>query len=511
MENPSPEQPPTVTEQIAETPSIPEPNNQPATQEPEPIIATTEQKTEPSVPEQPTATEQTAETLSIQEPNNQPVPQETQPAPQEAEPIIATTEQKIEGTNNQPATQETQPSPVNAVAEQVSTEPLTTENNPLPCALADCSEYVSDNITHEEIQQIATALSEADQKSNNTNDESISEYEFTAEDHLNRAFEEYLHSSESSSETSNEKEPENIWLTIDCVTPQTLFKKDGETYLNNRLHEYKKVGSSPEQMNFIKDVYTLITGKLSDFYETITMAVSDDKQNTFLHHAICKGDLDIVLWLLDNNCKSTLANSDGKTPIDTCIEQLLLSSDEDRKIVTLKILDLLSKAYEPTDFSTACRKNCLKLDLEHKKNDTKPTLNECLTKRLLTQEYFGTNQDIKELVTLYQTVTDQDKNTFSHILVQKHSADELYDFITKDYISFAKNSAGKNPLDIAKENFKTYVSPNTPSNLTQSGIITLSQAKNFNPTRCCMLMLINYVKKTKGNSNFEQCCDKHTI
>jgi len=235
-------------------------------------------------------------------------------------------------------------------------------------------------------------------------------------------------------------------------------------------------------------------------------SILDESKNTFTHIAICKADLSIVRWFDSTSCNYLAygANSNGKEPIDLCIDQLLPGAPEANKNTMHEILDVLTSEYDTYySFSLDYRKKFLRkmvaLQLEHKKQGTGFVLRDVLLTRFLKQN--PKDQPTISLSEIYQEVMDHNKNTYTHVVVQQHMPDELYDLIKKKYISFEKNGEEKTPLDLACEAFRHF---------TQNFNFIEANKDKFNKVRCCFFMLLNYLK-LKHNQTFVQCCDKHVL
>lgn len=288
----------------------------------------------------------------------------------------------------------------------------------------------------------------------------------------------------------------NPWKSIDICLIEKSLENDCKAYLTNRLEEYKKVDFTSQDMDQIRKTCTCITGKPT-YCSTVITTIHDEKNNSFIHHAVQKPDLNVATWLLKNKYLSRYKNSDGKEPIDLCIDMLLPGAAEDNLLTARAILALLiDKNSHPGLFLNLHRKNYLEklvaLQLEHTKHNTGFKLDDTLLPSLVFDQI--------TLPKIYQTIVDKDKNSYTHILVQKNLADMLYEFIKNNYITFATNNDGQTPLAIAQENFRQHTSPTI-----------LSSLASFSPTRCCILMLLNYVRKQNKVTDFQQCCEKHTI
>ena len=174
------------------------------------------------------------------------------------------------------------------------------------------------------------------------------------------------------------------------------------------------------------------------------------------------------------------------------------------------MLDILTARYNTAGFAMYWRKSFLSkmvlLNLENTKHETLFTLKNVLLTRFLLQAPNCCPSTEKPILLseIYQTVVDKDKNSYTHILVEKKLPDKLYEFIKKDYITFATNNDDKTPLTIAQDLFQEFTQHKDAHK------VIAETPNEFNRRRCCLFMLLNYIK-LKKNIAFEQCCQKHTI
>lgn len=303
----------------------------------------------------------------------------------------------------------------------------------------------------------------------------------------------------------------NSWKAIDCSIKANTLESTCNSYCKNRLEEYKKIDFTPQDMEHINFIGSQITGRSNVLYYNNGHDIQDSERNGFLHIAIRKADLAIVTWLLSNGCCTSRSNAQGKAPLDLCIDQLLPKADEKNKRIAYDMLDILMNGYAKVGFGIDDRKKfitkLITLELEHKKHDTNfvlkdswiGSLTKCsFCKNTISQQCSEKCSVCVSLSDVYKTVVDTEKNTYSHILVKKRLADQLYVFIQKGYVLCAPNIENKNPLDIALDFFLCCVNNN-------------SDAATTSAARCCFYMLFNYTKKQQGNSDFKQCCKKHII
>ena len=295
-----------------------------------------------------------------------------------------------------------------------------------------------------------------------------------------------------------ESAKDNPWKTFDYSHVEKTLTNDALNYFKNRLEEYKKTDFTIQDMEHVNYMSVQLTGKPNLLIYN-SHSIKDDKNNTFLHIAIRKADLAVATWFLKNKCWSYNPNTEGKAPIDLCIDQLLPTAPEKNKKVAGDMLDVLITEYEKANFNSIYKKSfiikLITLELEHKKAGTNFTLKDSWLPSFLKKQNCSSVgcPTCLRLTDIYPTIADTEKNNYTHILVEKHCADQLYDFIQKGYISFTPNNQGKNPLDVALELFRA------------------SSIEKDASTRCCLFMLLNYVKKQQGITDFAQCCNKHTI
>lgn len=315
-----------------------------------------------------------------------------------------------------------------------------------------------------------------------------------------------LHGMEQNNQTTPHNKHHEFWENINYKKMEKNLENDYKYYLVNRLKEYNKVDFTIQDIKHLYDMHTIMTANknpaiLSNYLQN---DVFDDKKNSFLHSAIQKKDLVVLKWLIEDiQCAPYLPNSDGKEPIDLCIDQLMPDAQESNKQTAHEMLDILTAGYDKANFNRGHREKFLKklvtLHLEHIKHATNFKLKDVLFSRFLRK---NSALDSIDLSTIYQSVCDSDENGFSHILVQQHLPDMLHEFIQKNYISFEPNKEGKNPIAVAVGIFDTLLVDPQKSIENSPDI--------FKKSRCCLFMLLNYIKK-QNNTKFEHCCHKHTF
>lgn len=299
----------------------------------------------------------------------------------------------------------------------------------------------------------------------------------------------------------------DFWQDVKAIE-QNLDNKY-KLYLTNRLVHYKNFAFTANDRKEIQSMRLTITGNndpfvLADYLDFIV----DDKKNNFLHIAIEKTDLEILRWLIDDvKYLPYTQNSDGKEPINLLIDQLMPLTPDNNKQTVHEMLDILTAGYDKAQLNSERRikflKEMVSLQLEHTKHNTNFILKDSLFTRLM-QDPTNTQKPIA-LPEIYQEVTDTNKNTFTHILVQRCMTDQLYEFVQKEYITFAENNDHKNPLDIAEKLLQEFTQHTNPD----QAIATSS--KEFYKKRCCFFILLNYLKKKNKETDFAQCCEKHTF
>src|SRR5205085_9110375 len=87
---------------------------------------------------------------------------------------------------------------------------------------------------------------------------------------------------------------------------------------------------------------------------------------------------------------------------------------------------------------------------------------------------------------------------------EQERADELFEWIKKDRVSCVENRANLTPVDVALAKFREF---------TQNYTLIEVDETSFQNRRCCLFMLLNYLKVKKGSQNttLGNCCDKHSI
>ncbi|HSC25480.1 MAG TPA: hypothetical protein VLB80_04675 [Candidatus Babeliales bacterium] len=297
------------------------------------------------------------------------------------------------------------------------------------------------------------------------------------------------------------------WKEINHVTIEESLKNDCEKYLINRLEEYKTTHFTPADMDNMQKTCHLITGmknEISTIRPLLNNSVRDGNWKKFLHITVQKKDEDIVTWLLNNECYTIKSDLNYKYPLDLCINQLLPSVHNARLSAAYRIFNLLTIPAYLNKFSSVDKKKFLQstllLQFKHLQALSDFRLDDNAFKRFL----IGKTDDQKDIILAdsYRDISDENGNNFTHILVQHHKSDELYEFIQKKYVSPAKNKDDKTPVDLALTLFQNFTQ--NPSSINPPSDI-------FNKARCCLFMLLNYAKLQNKVTNFEQCCTVHTI
>jgi len=304
------------------------------------------------------------------------------------------------------------------------------------------------------------------------------------------------------------------------IDAEKIIKDRFKIYLANRLVEYKKCvtgyvkGCSQQarsEMLDIPDRFARITNNrdLSFMSECLHKNVCDDEGNTFVHIAVKNNDLVMVEWLIKHMMHPfSMPNKAGKEPIDLCIDQLQprvqeANKEEDKKDA-YKIFTTLIAGYDKIHFNDNDQRKFLKkivaLQLEHVKHPSDLILSEDILKHF----------DGQNLPEIYQEVSDENGNTFAHILVRHHLATMLYKFIEKKHITFAKNKDLKSPLETAEEIFLEASSGLFDQCIENKDFNIPAIPKEDSNKRCCYYMLLNLQKKQE-NKPFSQCCKEHII
>src|SRR5581483_3918146 len=206
-----------------------------------------------------------------------------------------------------------------------------------------------------------------------------------------------------------------------------------------------------------------------------------------------------------------LSNKAGKTPLDLCISKFLSdAADKDKaqkmlEAILYRAAHISRSSDQHKTYLEGALKKVISLQLAYKKQSKDLDIPLKLLAKLVD---FQVSEDKYEEVVspFYQQATDEATgNTFTHVLVELGDADELYEWIQQKRISFAKNKAGETPDAVALSNYLSYLE--IPASID-------SFKEEFNRKRCCLFMLLNYLKIIGKQScliSFKQCCSVHKI
>lgn len=288
-------------------------------------------------------------------------------------------------------------------------------------------------------------------------------------------------------------------INIDEI--ETSLNDDYQNHIKSFIEEYKKTNGSPENIDGILTMSSSITGHKNSEY---IHSVKDDEGNSILTIAIGKIDLPTTHWLIEQGNTKHHSNKDYYDYVGLCVKQISSGANDTTRITAYNILKTVVEPYKARNMDKKWRKYFIKemiaLQLQHKKNRTDFIIEEDLLTPFLTQEPQNNNATIS-LAAMYQKVTDEDKNTLTHIVINLADIDELEKLIRKDYVSPLKNNDNFDALQLATQNFQKF------SQHTSLFDSDTTQAMN---TRCCYFLLLNYMlKKRKENVADCFCCPKH--
>jgi hypothetical protein len=291
-----------------------------------------------------------------------------------------------------------------------------------------------------------------------------------------------------------------------CVNYQNILK--------NKLEEYKKadISITPWSMHKLIKIGTTITKQGFLTLKSTIHIIRDAEDSTFLHHAVEKNDESTVSWISSksNGFYLSLHRKNGQTPFDLCIKKLLPEIPNDAtKAATRKIFDILAKNIAKNILSSMkdrCLSQIIALQLKHKKYGTEFIVDQNLLQALMPR----TPQ--KSLSNYYRDAQEEkDGYTFTHVFATQCKADDLFELVKKDQISFEKDKHNYTALDYALSALHRYIHNET----NRAKFPDVCQKAS-----CCVYILLNYTKALaqKGSqdvpanmSDFGPCCEKHTL
>jgi hypothetical protein len=299
------------------------------------------------------------------------------------------------------------------------------------------------------------------------------------------------------------------WGEIECKTQENKLEDNYKNYLLDSLKQYKKLLNSQftsDDRDYMFATQKRMSNKLdlSKLSVMLHKDIVDEKGNNFVHIAIEKRDIESLRWLIDAmQHPLSIANKEEKEPIDLCIDLLKPEAKDSFKQSAHDMLEILTAGYDKINFERSHRiiflKKIIQLQLEYIKQGSRFKLKDVLFTRFLAS---NSAEKAIELSEIYQEVCDKEGNTFAHILVEQGLSDMLYEFVKKDYITFAKNNNEQNAFDLAEK-----LCPEHDSDTDSSG--SLEMSKDVDEAYCCYRILLNYLKQQRNDKNFKRCCDKH--
>jgi hypothetical protein len=311
-----------------------------------------------------------------------------------------------------------------------------------------------------------------------------------------------LHGMEVSSAVSSDKKSGN--------SKKIMLQNDFKNFLAHRLESYKKNFLSPEDMQHIQTMYGMTLQKNMSFLgDCLHKEACDEKGDNFIHCAAKNRDVRVIEWAIKfMKHPLSIPNKLGKEPIDLCIDQLMPHESENNKENAYKAFTVLADGYGIVGFDYENRRRFLKkivtLEFEYIKQGIPFTFKVDDVLKCFSRE------DI-QLSEVYQEVRDEEGNTFTHMLVSHHLPDLLYTFLINNYITLAANNNNENPLTLAQKNFLSLGHNLFEQSVLNKDFDIAKISQEDNKKKCCYWMLLNLQKKKAKNTDFKQCCDKHTV
>jgi hypothetical protein len=307
-------------------------------------------------------------------------------------------------------------------------------------------------------------------------------------------------------QTQQQQEPANPWKAINCTTTEQGLSLDYSTYCKNRLIEYKKADFTPADMQKIEDMAITFTGHNN--YKSALYDARDENDNYFPHIAIQKFDLPVLTWLVTQQHTYYPKNKQDKGFAEACIDHLYPHNNisDEKKQIACNMLNAIITNYSHQlnrSLRQPIAEKLILVQIECRKAYKSNIFENIDIKPLLAHGPDKNLEPIK-LSALFQQVTDANGNTISHIIAQECSPNTLHKLIRNKWVSPAPNKNGKTVLDIAQLNFQHF---------TRDPLLINLQTEESSRARCCLFMLLRYIKSKQGETLGEQftCCDKHII
>ncbi len=305
--------------------------------------------------------------------------------------------------------------------------------------------------------------------------------------------------------------PENPWKAINCQAIEKNLNDDYDSYLKQRLEDYKTNDFTQQTMTDLQTMGNFITGK-----QNIGLPynhIRDKQGDSFITIAVKKRDVPIVNWHTTIIRRNYISQKDFNTCIATCMQYLSpKETDKTKRDTTYTILKRLTLKHGhytivPLLRNKSDRKNLIKqlitLQIKHKRHSSNFVIeDELITQHLTSGE---NDQSPIAIADIYQMIANKKGNTLSHLVVTSQDPDELWKLITKEYVSPFPNKEEKTVLNLAHAYFQSF------SKDAASFDIYREESQH---ARCCLFMLLNYIKSKQNNqelATFTPCCDKHTV
>lgn len=340
--------------------------------------------------------------------------------------------------------------------------------------------------------------------------------------------------------TTHTMEQNNQLALPDWKSVHSQLVADYKDILKVKLEEYREADvatwTTAEKAKELSTIGAAITNYHVYELESIVGSTIDAHANTFLHYAVARKDAATVERLLFHgyNTQNVFAkNSNGETPFDLCIKNLLpsISSDQAdqtaaskqifktivRDASSLYFYNRIAKKrvsdeaiwYRTDSEGIDCLKKIIDLQLKHARAGSdfsaySKGLKKFVIRNRASEEEKKAGEET--LALYYRQACDQNGYTFTRALID--NPDALFELAKKNYVSFEKNIFIFAKTRLFRAKFK-YEDGETEA------------LDDFQKASCVVYILLNHAKALaqKGAqkisdediADFGPCCDKHII
>ncbi len=300
-----------------------------------------------------------------------------------------------------------------------------------------------------------------------------------------------------------------------------------QNILVDTLEEYKKADITvmPWNMDELMHVGALVTKfDHSAVLHALVLKTKDEQNDSFFHRAVEKNDVPTVQWLssrIQNN-QYLDTNNDGQTPLDLCIKKLLpidVYNRAQERTLARKIFDIMLSAIGKLRIAPELKEKCLtsiiNLQLQWRGYGIPFHVEQDLLTNLIEPEKL--EQEPSFMNRLYREAKYSGDRTFTHVFIAQSLPDDLFEWVKKGQVSFAKDASNHTALDYALLTLRGY---------TQDEIKRTKFLEHFKRVSCCVYILLNYARSlgvkevqvtylselyASDISDFGPCCEKHTL